>query len=306
MSGFENGWIICFNPEEKGLLQGTKVHSTECIACPVHDCSAKGLLFQQWFPMWVDLDQSPLNGKIMELNRALMNRRKSSESQLYCPKKKQATTVCTAKNVFCRYNVICGRHAIRTGTSFIRSIRWRKVMIYVVMYLDGTTEVVNRNDFPEIDINRVQRVYPGSYEVKVVSELVPLGEEKEKLSETVAAFKQKYKGGVVTSDGLVNFEEWFLKASSGDSAVIPEKVLVPQKTYKIVKIKDDIQISEGKGASIVDDDEPAPVKKSAAVPQTKKKSQKIEDKQPSIFDTAVEPQLSEAKTQKGVKLKKKK
>ncbi len=305
MTGFENGWIICFEPEEKGLLQGTKVHSTECISCPVHDCTAKGLLFQQWFPAWADLDQSPLNGKIMELNKALMGRRKSSESQLYCPKKKQATTACTARSVFCRYNLICGRHENRTGTNFIRSIRWRKVMIYVVMYLDGTSEVVSRNDLPKIDINRVQRVYPGSYEVRVVSELVPLGEEKEKLSETVAAFKQKYKGGVVTSDGLVNFEEWFMKASSGDSAVIPEKVLVPQKTYKIMKIKDDGQISEGKGAARVDEDVPAPVKKPSAVPQAKKKNQKIEDKQPSIFDAAVENTASETKSQKNVKPKKK-
>jgi len=103
----------------------------------------------------------------------------------------------------------------------------------------------------------------------------------------------------------VNFEEWFMKASSGDSAVIPEKVLVPQKTYKIMKIKDDAQISEGKGASRVDEDVPAPVKKSSVIPQAKKKNQKMEDKQPSIFDSAVENTVMETRSQKNVKPKKK-
>lgn len=327
MSGFENSWIICFDPEEKGLLPGTKVHFTECLSCPVKDCPAKGLLFQQCFPIWAYPDQSPLNGKIMELNKAL-SRRKKGSSQLYCPKKKQATTTCTARSSFCKYNLICGRYEKRLGSDFIKSIRWRKVMIYVVMYLDGTSEVVNRNDFSNVDIDRVDRVYPGSYEVKVVSELVPLGEEKEKLSETIDAFNQKYNGGVVTSDGLVSFEEWFMKASNGDSAVIPEKVLVPQKTYRILKIKGETEISEGKGAEKIDERtlvkkqpvktvQPEPVKvekveikevkKVAAVkPVKEKKSQKLEDKQASIFDAAIEETVPEKKAAKVVKPKKKK
>ena len=201
-------------------------------------------------------------------------------------------------------------------------------MIYVVMYLDGTSEVVNRNDFPNVDINRVDRVYPGSYEVKVVSELVPLGEEKEKLSETIEAFNKKYTGGVVTSDGLVSFEEWFLKASSGDSAVIPEKVLVPQKTYRIMKIKGETEISEGKGAEKIDEKtlikkqpvktartepekvevkEVKEVKKAGAAKVVKeKKNQKFEAKQSSIFDTAIEETVPEKKAVKVAKTTKKK
>ncbi|HNW81489.1 MAG TPA: hypothetical protein PKG52_01240 [bacterium] len=324
MTGFENSWIICFDPDEKGLLPGTKVHFTECLSCPVKDCLAKGLLFHQCFPMWADPDQSPLNGKIMELNKAL-SRRKKGSSQLYCPKKKQATTSCTARSYFCKYNLICGRYEKRIGSDFIKSIRWRKVMIFVVMYLDGTSEVVNRNDFPNVDIDRVDRVYPGSYEVKVVSELVPLGEEKDKLSETIAAFNEKYNGGVVTSDGLVSFEEWFMKASNGDSAVIPEKVLVPQKTYRIMKIKGETEISEGKGAEKIDEatlvkkqpvkpvqPEPEKVetketkKVSAAKVVKEKKNQKLEDKQASIFDTAIEDTVPEKKAAKVIKPKKRK
>ena len=119
-------------------------------------------------------------------------------------------------------------------------------MVYFVMYLDGTTEVVGKNDLGGVDIDKVDRVYPGNYEVRIVSELVPLGEEKEKLEETISAFKEKYSGSVVSGEGLVDFESWFENASNGDSAIIPEKVLVPQKTYKVVKIKDVVEPAEVK------------------------------------------------------------
>lgn len=181
-------------------------------------------------------------------------------------------------------------------------------MIYVVMYLDGSSEVVNRNDFPNINIDKVDRVYPGSYEVKIVSELVPLGEEKEKLSETVAAFNEKYKGGVVTLGGLVGFDEWFTKAANGDSAIIPEKVLVPQKTYKIQKIKDIIEVSESRGAKKIDDfptkkeeKKPAPIVEKISV-----KRKKEIDKQPSIFDSAPQIEIAETKKPKQGNSKKKK
>ncbi len=248
----QNGWIICLEPERKGLLAGTKVHLTQCISCEVKECPVKAQLFSAYFPQWVDLENSPLNGKIMELNRTLAGRKKRVH-EFYCPKKKTASISCNARSVFCRYNLICGKFdEAETGTGFIKSIRWRRVMIYVVMYLDGTSDVVNRNDFATVDIDRVERVYPGSYEVKIVSELVPLGEEKEKLAETVESFNQKYKGGVVTANGLVNFDEWFTNGSNGDTAVIPEKVLVPQKTYKVQKIKDTVEISESNGAAKID------------------------------------------------------
>ena len=147
----QNGWITCIEPDRLGLLPGTKVHLTQCIFCDVTDCSVKGFLFSAYFPAWIDLENSPLNRKIIELNRTLASRKKGKH-QLYCPKKKHASIDCNAKTAFCRYNLICGRYESRTGSSFIKSLRWRKVMVYVVIYLDGTSEVVNRNDFPSIDI----------------------------------------------------------------------------------------------------------------------------------------------------------
>lgn len=159
-------------------------------------------------------------------------------------------------------------------------------MVYFVMYLDGTTELVGKNDLGTVDIDKVERVYPGNYEVRIVSELVPLGEEKEKLEETIAAFKEKYTGSVVSGDGLVDFESWFENASNGDSAIIPEKVLVPQKTYKVVKIKDvvepaDIKIEKTAEPEVVP--EPQPETK----PEPKKEKVKAaptEEAQGSLFD----------------------
>lgn len=161
-------------------------------------------------------------------------------------------------------------------------------MIYVVMYLDGTSEVVDRSRFSEVDIDKVERVYPGNYEVSVVSELVPLGEEKEKLTETVATFRDKYNGAVVTTDGMVEFEEWFKNSSTGDSAVIPEKVLVPQKTYKVKKIKGMSQVSSGKGAKKVDMqvDVKKPEKTESDVQEKSKPAKKKvdDDRQASLFN----------------------
>ena len=245
MADFQNqSWIVCEKPEAFGLMNGTKVHISQCISCPQGFCPVKPQLFTAFFPEWAELRESPLNMKIIELNKSLAKRRKLT--QLYCPKKKQASTDCSAYSAFCRYNLICGVFSERNGKNFIKSLRWRKEMVYFVMYLDGTTEVVGKNDLGEVDIDKVDRVYPGNYEVRIVSELVPLGEEKEKLEETVAAFKEKYSGSVVSGEGLVDFESWFENASNGDSAIIPEKVLVPQKTYKVVKIKDVVEPSEVK------------------------------------------------------------
>ena len=185
-------------------------------------------------------------------------------------------------------------------------------MIYVVMYLDGTSEVVDRSRFTDVDIDKVERVYPGNYEVTVVSELVPLGEEQEKLTETVATFKNKYNGAVVTTDGMVEFEEWFKNSATGDSAVIPEKVLVPQKTYKIRKIKGTAVVSDGKGASKVDIPEEVkkPEKKvekkaektvehQKPVEKPKKtKTQVNDDRQASLFSSDPKPVKKKAATVK--------
>lgn len=163
-------------------------------------------------------------------------------------------------------------------------------MVYFVMYLDGTTELVGKNDLGNVDIDKVERVYPGNYEVRIVSELVPLGEEKEKLEETVSAFKEKYSGNVVSGEGLVDFESWFANASNGDSAIIPEKVLVPQKTYKVMKIKDVVEPGEmkiGKAAAehvkVQEEPEAEPEVKPEKVPE-KKQENVAEEAQGSLFD----------------------
>lgn len=163
-------------------------------------------------------------------------------------------------------------------------------MVYFVMYLDGTTELVGKNDLGSVDIDRVERVYPGNYEVRIVSELVPLGEEKEKLEETIAAFKDKYSGSVVSGEGLVDFESWFENASNGDSAIIPEKVLVPQKTYKVIKIKDVVEPSEVKTEKTAEP-EIVPEEKPEIKPEPKAgpkkgslKTAPAEETQGSLFD----------------------
>ena len=281
-----NSWTVCEEPEFFGLMQGTKVHLSQCISCRREFCPVKPQLFTAFFPEWIELRESPLNMKIIELNKGLAKRRKLA--QLYCPKKKQASTDCSAYSAFCKYNVVCGVYSERKGKNFIKSLRWRKEMVYFVMYLDGTTEVVGKNDLGEVDIDKVDRVYPGNYEVRIVSELVPLGEEKEKLEETISAFKEKYSGSVVSGEGLVDFESWFENASNGDSAIIPEKVLVPQKTYKVVKIKDVVEPAEVKAEKTAEP-ETVPEAKLEVKPEPEKESPKpapAQDVQESIFDSA--------------------
>lgn len=181
-------------------------------------------------------------------------------------------------------------------------------MIYVVKYLDGTSEVVNRNDFNSVDIDKVEKVYTANYEVRIVSELVPLGEENSKLNETVSTFKEKYNGNVVTKDGMVAFEEWFNSSTNGECAVIPEKILVPQKTYKVVKVKDIPSLAPKKGLQeIVKTDE----KEKEPLPETKKPATKkqtkttVNDEQPSLFQQDEKKPQPETKKRGGTKQKKK-
>ena len=289
MADFLSGsWIVCEEPEFFGLMPGSKVHLSQCVSCSREFCPVKPKLFSAFFPEWIELSESPLNQKIVGLNRSLAKKRKLT--QLYCPKKKQASQDCGAHSNFCKYNLICGAFNERTGKNFIKSLRWRKEMVYFVMYLDGTTELVGKNDLGNVDIDKVERVYPGNYEVRIVSELVPLGEEKEKLEETVSAFKEKYSGNVVSGEGLVDFESWFANASNGDSAIIPEKVLVPQKTYKVMKIKDVVEPGEmkiGKAAAepvkVQEEPEAAPEVKPEKIPE-KKQENVVEEAQGSLFD----------------------
>ncbi len=232
-------WITCLYPVEKGFFAGAKVHLTECMECPILRCPKKSGPFVFYFPRWISIEDAPLNRKLMVLNRKLA--KKGQESRLYCPKGQRITTRCTGYVRFCLYNNICGKILNREGRSFVKSLRWRKGMIYVVTFNDGTVKVVDKKDFGEVNIDNVEIVYPGNLEVKVVTELVPQGEEQEKLKETVATFKEKYVGNVVTKNGLVDFEEWFNDAATGESAVIPETALVPQKSYKVVRIKGEVQ-----------------------------------------------------------------
>ncbi|MBP5202996.1 hypothetical protein J6253_09695, partial [bacterium] len=122
-----NSWTVCEEPEFFGLMQGTKVHLSQCIACPRGFCPVKPQLFTAFFPEWIELRESPLNMKIIELNKGLAKRRKLA--QLYCPKRKQASSECGAFSNFCKYNVICGVYSERKGKNFIKSLRWRKEMV---------------------------------------------------------------------------------------------------------------------------------------------------------------------------------
>ncbi len=306
-----NSWIVCEDPGFSGLMPGTKVHLSQCVSCRREFCPVKPQLFSAFFPEWIELRESPLNQKIIELNKSLAKKRKLT--QLYCPKKKQASQDCGAYTNFCRYNLICGAFTERKGKNFIKSLRWRKEMVYFVMYLDGTTELVGKNDLGEVDIDRVERVYPGNYEVRIVSELVPLGEEKEKLEETISAFKEKYSGNVVSGSGLIDFESWFENASNGDSAIIPEKVLVPQKTYKVVKIKDVVEPAEVKAEKnsvpeIVPEVKPEvrPELKSGPKKEAAKSAGAEEEAQGSLFDDGKNPPAETAEEEPKKRGRKKK
>ncbi len=230
-------WITCLFPDLLDLFPGTKVHRSQCLACVVSFCPNKQQLFQTFFPEMLELEKTTLSRKIMELNRKL--KRQGRSSSLYCPRKGALKNKCLGLQSFCRYNLVCERFDVREGRSFIQSIRWRKVMIYVVKFLDGTVKTVDRADFGGVNINDVEIVYPGNLEVEVVVELVPQGEETERLQETIATFKEKYAGTIVSAKGLVDFGEWFSVAKPGDRAVIPERALVPTKSYRVVRIRGD-------------------------------------------------------------------
>ena len=110
-------------------------------------------------------------------------------------------------------------------------------MVYVVKFRNGEVRQIEKGDLATLNIDLVEVVYPGTTRVEVVTELVPQGEEQERLSDTIASFREKYNGKVVCDRGMVDFGEWFASAATGDHALIPERALVPLKTYRIVKIK---------------------------------------------------------------------
>ncbi len=228
-------WVTCLFPEPVGLLSGSKVHLSQCLSCPVEGCPRKNEVFQAYLPEQVDLGRSSLNRKLMDLNEKLDAAKKKTD--LYCPRKAALTTKCIGLASFCRLNLICGRFKERTGRLFIRSLRWRKAMMYVVKFRNGEVRQIEKAELATVNIDLVEVVYPGTLEVEVVTELVPQGEEQERLSDTVASFREKYNGKVVCDKGMVSFEEWFTKAATGDKAIIPERALVPVKTYRVVKLK---------------------------------------------------------------------
>ena len=157
-------------------------------------------------------------------------------------------------------------------------------MIYLVQMKDGSSSVVEKKDFGTINIDGVEKVYTANYEVRVVTELVPVGEEAQQFSEVIASFEEKYHGDVVLSDGMHPFTEWFSSAATGEIAYIPEKVLVPVKTYKVMRIKNGVDAVQP--TPVV-----APAKKVEA-PQVEKevkspkraKKPKTEKGQPGLFD----------------------
>ncbi|HNT28287.1 MAG TPA: hypothetical protein PKH10_08940 [bacterium] len=228
-------WVTCLFPEQLGLLAGAKVHLPQCLSCPVTGCPRKADAFRSFFTEQVALSSSSLNRKIMDLNEKLDSAKKRGD--LYCPRKGSLTTKCSGLSSFCRYNLICGRFKERTGRLFIRSLRWRRTMVYVVKFRNGEVRQIEKGDLATLNIDLVEVVYPGTTRVEVVTELVPQGEEQERLSDTIASFREKYNGKVVCDRGMVDFGEWFASAATGDHALIPERALVPLKTYRIVKIK---------------------------------------------------------------------
>ena|GEM_PF-885188 len=228
-------WVTCLFPEPLGLLEGSKVHLSQCLTCPVEGCPRKNEVFVAYLPEQVDLGRSSLNRKLMDLNEKLDAAKKKTD--LYCPRKAALTTKCIGLTSFCRLNLICGRFKERTGRLFIRSLRWRKAMMYVVKFRNGEVRHVEKAELASVNIDLVEVVYPGTLEVEVVTELVPQGEEQERLADTVASFREKYNGKVVCDKGMISFEEWFTGAATGDKAIIPERALIPVKTYRVVKIK---------------------------------------------------------------------
>ena len=163
-------------------------------------------------------------------------------------------------------------------------------MIYLVQMKDGTSSVVEKKDFNTVDIDGVEKVYTANYEVRVVTELVPEGEEAQQFSEVIASFEQKYQGNVVVPDGLQPFTDWFSSAATGEAAYIPEKVLVPVKTYKVMRVKSGVASPDVASVSAKKVAAP-PVKKEEAPKVAPVKSQKPakkkkkEESQAGLFDT---------------------
>ncbi len=289
-------WISCFFPEKRGLFTGAKIHLSDCLSCPISICPAKGILFEAFFPKDITPDESPLNRKLIDLNKKLQ-KKKVPVSRRYCPLKTTPDERCRGRISFCRYNLICEKFDKRDTKGFIRALRWRKTMIYLVQMKDGTSTVVDKKEFDSVDIDYVEKVYTAQYEVRVVTELVPEGEETERFTEVITAFEDKYRGDVVVSGGLLPFQQWFSDASTGESAYIPDKVLVPVKTYKVVKIKSPDHAMKPAASPKQSPETKQPEKQTQQKHQEKtpaeskqaKKRKTTQDtkteKQPSLFDT---------------------
>lgn len=280
-------WVSCYHPDEKGLFSGAKVHLSDCVSCSFALCSAKGYLFEAYFSRWLFLEETPLNRKLVVLNQKLQ-RRKVPASRRYCPLKTVPTERCHGTKRFCKYNIVCEKYNKRTGQEFIRALRWRKVMIYLVQMKDGSSSVVEKKDFGTINIDGVEKVYTANYEVRVVTELVPAGEEAQQFSEVIASFEEKYHGDIVLSDGMHPFTEWFSSAATGEIAYIPEKVLVPVKTYKVMRIKNSTDLAQPTPVAVLAKKVEAPKAekevKSTVQPPKKAKKQKTEKGQAGLFD----------------------
>lgn len=246
-------WYTCIYPELKGLLTGTSVSAPTCMGCEISACRVKKDLFYDSFSEFLTLDVKGFNRKVYELNFKLIKRR-FSFSRLYCPKRVKPTTKCPGLIRVCRFNIICNKINISKDVVRLKSIRWRRGMVYVVKFRDGSIKTLNKEQFGKMSIDDVEIVYPGTLELHVVTELVPQGEEEKRLEDIIAAFTQKYEGVVVDEEGLHDFNEWFQNSKSGSVAVIPEKALVPVKSFKVSKIKNDELAKKSKKTKKSDND----------------------------------------------------
>ena len=151
-------------------------------------------------------------------------------------------------------------------------------MVYVVKFKNGEVRTIEKVDLDSIDVDRVEVVYPGTLEIEVAMELVPQGEEQERFAATVASFREKYRGKVVSEKGLVDFEDWFSTAPTGARAIVPERALVPVKTYRVVKIKGNKKITPPSQSplppevAVLSSATPLPEKKSPSKPEQRTSS----------------------------------
>jgi len=289
-------WVVCLYPEAKGFYSGAKVHLTQCMDCEMFSCKMKILPFQIYFQQSVSLTKSPINKRLLELNSKL-TKRKYGSSRLYCPKKENLSLKCGGLTKFCKYNVLCNKFIKKEGKNFIKSIRWRRQMIYIVKFYDGTMAQVDKRELGEINIDNVEIVYPGNLSVEIVTELVPQGTEMDRLEETVAAFKDKYRGDVVTTEGVFDFGEWFEDSKTGDSAIVPEKALVPVKSYKVVKIKQK-KDEKVKKSVATNNNETAESKKSVVEVSEETKPQQPEKEKTEKQQKQLEDKVTEKKSPK--------